>query len=92
MPEKSEKWERINAPVEGTWENKPFLKIPLASGKPFGFGVEKAHAILRWYEQVKAFCARHPSKAERLTKEDLKAAITGMSAEDKSALAALLAS
>ncbi len=78
--------QKISAPIEGTFEGKPVISIPLASGKPFTFGVEKAAAIVKHYEAVKAFSAKNPPKALRIDTTTLKA----MSQEERAQLLALL--
>jgi hypothetical protein len=81
---------RINQPVEGTFEGKPTISIPLDGGRPFTFGIEKSHSIVKWIDAVKAFAAKNPSRAQRLSPADVKAAVASMSDEDKAAMRALL--
>jgi hypothetical protein len=80
------KIESISAPIEGSWEGKPTISVPMGNGKPFTFGVEKAAAIIKHLEAVKAFNTKHPSKALKVD----AAAVATMSKEDKASLLALL--
>lgn len=83
----ADKIQKITAPVRGTYEGKPTLSIPLASGKPFTFGVEKAAAILKHLEAVQSFNKDNPAK----DRESLAAKVAGMSETEKAELQALLA-
>lgn len=82
----AEKYTKITAPVEGTFEGKPTISIPLGSGKPFTFGVEKAASIVKNFEAVKAWSAKNPPKANKPTVEQLRS----LSAEEKAELIAFL--
>ena len=77
---------KITAPVEGEYEGKPTISIPLASGRPFSFGVEKAAAIVKHIEAVKAWSAKHPSQAGAGNVPD----VTKLTAEQRNALLAQL--
>lgn len=66
----------ISVPVEGEYEGHPTISIPLNSGKPFTFGIEKAAAVLKWLDAVKAFAAKNPAKGGKVapaTMENLEA-------------------
>jgi hypothetical protein len=77
---------KITEPTEGDYKGNPTLAIPLASGKPFTFGVEKAHAILRHTDAIQEFAAKHPSR----TSGTVAAMLASLSDTDKEALKAAL--
>lgn len=75
----------ISQPTEGSYEGKPTLSIPLSSGKPFTFGIEKAAAIVRWFEAIKEWSTKNPPKGKLADK------VATMTEAEKAELLALLA-
>lgn len=80
---------KINAPEEGSYEGNPTISIPLASGRPFSFGCDKAAAIVKHIDAIRNWSNRHPFVSKN-QKTDVAGVVAAMSAEDRAQLAALL--
>jgi len=51
-------------PRESTFRDRPVLVLAPESKWPFSFGVAKAKLILKYYDAIKAFVAKHDKKEE----------------------------
>jgi hypothetical protein len=79
----------VTTPTEGEFKGNPTISLPTDDPKwPMTFGVAKARAIVTHIEAVRAFVAKH---APAVKKPDAAALVAAMSAEERAALAALLA-
>jgi hypothetical protein len=86
----------IKASAEGSYKGNPTVTIPKWSkglqadeGVEFTMGVEKAHAVLRHIEAIKAFAAKHKSGLDSLAGGvDAKTAAASLSVDELKALLA----